>query len=67
MKSFIMVVKEGGRCLVFPSHSPKNVFGGGFIDKGNTMANILGGVSGWYIIPPRENNVSVEWCLLGDS
>ena len=30
------------------------------------MANILVDVSGWYITFPREKNVTVEWCLLGD-
>ena len=31
------------------------------------MTNLLGDVSGWYRIPPGEKNVSVEWCLIGDS
>ena len=62
-----MVVKYGERCLVFPSHTNKKLVGDGFIYNGKTMANLLGYVSVWHRMSPRDNNVSVEWCLIVDS
>ena len=46
--------------LFYSATHPKNIFGGGFIDKGNIIDNILGYVSGWYRMYPREKNISVE-------
>ena len=48
-----MVVREGERCLVFPSLTHKNLVGDGFTEKGNTVASILGDVSVWCRSPPR--------------
>ena len=48
LKWLITVVNEGGRCLVVPSHPPKNLTGDGLTDKGNNMANILVDSSCWY-------------------
>ena len=49
-----MAVNKGGRCLVFPSNPTKNTVGGGFIDNGKTMANILRDVIGWYRMFPQK-------------
>ena len=55
--------------LMLPGMRDKSLTGriGVCIEGCNTMASILEDVSGWFRIPPRDNNVSVEWCMLGES
>ena len=62
-----MVVKEGGFCILFSYHPPRNIFGDSFTDKGTIISNIFGDVSGLYITALRDKNASLEWFLIGDS
>ena len=67
MKGFITVVNGCGYCLVISFLQPKYICCDGCTYKGNTVDNILVDVSGWLKTSPMKNNVSMEWCILGDS